>query len=228
MIEHKTIRSGPVRRRALGLGLAGALCLCLVSASPAQTVDCILAVFNGQVITLSDIRILDAFGFFPRDGTSSQADRLRAALDRFIGQMIVVDMTRGQSLVSEDRVEAAIRDMESRLSGPVFARNLEAFGLVRDDLKPYIEDRLLFEEVINSRFGGSVSVTLTEIEAYYDGTYLPAQKKSGAQAAPLLQVLNEIESLLKKDKIAVQADSWVAKLRGQGAVEIKDDCLKNL
>ena len=228
MIEQKTIKDGPSVRRALGFGLAAALCLCLAPASPAQTVDCVLALVNGQVITLSDIKILDAFGFFPQEEARPQADRLRAVLERFIGQKIVNDMAKGQSLVPEDKVEAAIRDLESRLSGPQFARNLEALGLVRDDLKPYVEDMLLFEEVINSRFGRSVAVTLNEIESYYDRTYLPARKKSGAQPAPLLQALNEIESLLRKDKIAAQADSWVANLRRQGSVEIKDDCLKSL
>jgi peptidyl-prolyl cis-trans isomerase SurA len=228
MIEQKTIKDSLSVRRALGLGLAAALCLCLVPASPAQPVDCILALVNGQVITLSDIKILDAFGFFPQEEVRPQADRLRAVLERFISQKIVIDMAKGQSLVPEDKVEAAIRDLESRLSGPEFGRNLEVLGLARDDLKPYVKDMVLFEEVINSRFGRSVTVTLNEIESYYDRTYLPARKKSGAQPAPLLQVLTEIESLLRKDKIAAQADSWIANLRRQGSVEIKDDCLKNL
>lgn len=228
MIELKTIKDNPSVRRVLGLGLAAALCLCLAPASPAQTVDCVLALVNGQVITLSDIKILDAFGFFPQEESRPQADRLRAVLERFIGQKIVIDMAKEQSLVPEDKVEAALRDLESRLSAPEFARNLEVLGLARDDLKPYVEDLLLFEEVINSRFGRSVTVTLNEIEFYYDRTYLPLRKKSGAQPAPLLQVLNEIESLLRKDKVAAQADSWVANLRRQGSVEIKDDCLKNL
>ena len=228
MIEQKTIKDSPSVRRALGLGLAAALCLCLAPASPAQTVDCVLALVNSQVITLSDIKILDAFGFFPQEEARPQADRLRAVLERFIGQKIVIDMAKEQNLVPEDKVEASLRDLESRLSAPEFARNLEALGLARDDLKPYVEDMLLFEEVIYSRFGRSVTVTLNEIESYYDRTYLPARKKSGAPPAPLLQVLNEIESLLKKDKIAAQADSWVANLRRQGSVEIKDDCLKNL
>jgi hypothetical protein len=216
------------RRPGRTLGLALVIVLALSRAGLPQNVDCLLAVVNGQAITLSDVRILDAAGVFPGVSSLPGADRLRAILEKIIDQRIVIDIAEEQVLISPERVEAGLRDLESRQPAADLDGKLDAMGLTRDDLKPYIEDMLLEREIINLRFGRSVAVSLKEIEDYYRQTYVPAQTSAGREPPPMLQVLTEVENLLKKDKVAAQAQTWIMNLRRQGSVRIMDDCLKSL
>jgi hypothetical protein len=217
-----------IGRAGRTLGLVIVLGLALGRGGFPQTVDCLLAVVNGHPVTLSDVRTLDAAGFFPGLSTLPEGDRLRAILDRAVDQRIVIDIAEEQVLIPSEKVEAGLRDLESRQPPAGLDRKLDALGLTRDDLKPYIEDMLLEREIINLRFGRSVAVSLKEIEDYYRQTYVPARKSAGLEPLPMLQVLSEVEELLKKDKIAAQAETWIKNLRRQGTVRLMDDCLKSV
>lgn len=210
------------------LGLALVACLALSRAGFPQTVDCLLAVVNGQAVTLSDVRIMDAASFFPGFSSLPEGDRLRAILDRIIDQRIVIDIAEEQVLIPPEKVEAGLRDLEDRQPAADLNRKLDALGLTLDDLKPFSKDMLLEQEIINLRFGRSVAVSLKEIEDYYRQTYVPARKSVGREPLPMLQVLNEVEDMLKKGKIAALAETWIKNMRRQGSVRIMDDCLKNL
>jgi len=216
------------RRPGRTVGLVLLVCLGLARGGLAQTVDCILAVVNGRAITLSDVRILDAFGFFPEYSGLAEGERLRAILDKVIERRIVIDIAEEQVLIPPEKVEAGLHDLEGRQPEADLSRKLEALGLMADDLKPYVEDMLLEREIINVRFGGSVTVSLKEIEDYYQQTYVPGRKSAGREPLPMLQVLSEVEDLLKKDKIAAQAETWIKNLRRQGSVRIMDGCLKSV
>jgi len=73
-----------------------------------------------------------------------------------------------------------------------------------------------------------VAVTLAEIETYYEETYIPGQKGKGLPATAMLQILAELETSVKNEKIRAQVESWVLSLRGQADVVLKDECLKLL
>jgi len=210
------------------LGLVLVVCLALARGGCAQTVDCILAVVNGQAVTLSDIRILDAFNFFPECSSPAEGERLRAILDKVIDRRIVIDIAKEQVLIPPEKIEAGLHELEGRQPEADLSRKFQALDLTADDLKPYVEDMLLEREIINFRFGRSVAASLKEIEDYYKQTYVPAQKSAGHEPLPMLQVLDEVENLLKKDKIAAQAETWIKNLRRQGSVRIMDGCLKSV
>jgi hypothetical protein len=224
MRRHERARRGESRPSLWGLGVL--LCLGWAQAGTAETADCILALVDDSPITLSDIRILDAFGLVPLKTPGSKSERLRAILEEIIGQKVVIDRARGSIAVPPDRVEAALDDLRRRLTPDEFEAKLAFWGLSPDDLKPYVEDQIVFQEIINLRFGRSVAVTLDEIESFYEGTYVPDQKKKGLSPAPLLQVLAELESTVRNEKIGGQVESWIRSLRGQAEVILKGECLK--
>jgi hypothetical protein len=41
----------------------------------------------------------------------------------------------------------------------------------------------------------------------------------------MIQVLDELEALLKKEKVAGQVDAWIKSLRDQSDIRINDNCL---
>jgi len=227
MMQHERRRQRfPGGRWLWGLGLM--LCLSAAQGGPAETVDCILALVDDSPVTLSDVRIAEAFGLVSFRAPSGTAGRLRAVLEELIDRKVVVEIARDLTPVPAGRVEAALDDIRRRLTASEFESRLDAFGLGPDDLKPYLDEQLTFQEIIDQRFSQSVAVTLKEIESYYERTYVPEQKTKGMTPLPMLQVLSELEATVRNEKIGSQVDSWIRNLRAQAEVILKDECLKNL
>ncbi len=63
-------------------------------------------------------------------------------------------------------------------------------------------------------------VSLNEIDTYYRESYIPAQKAKGLEPLPMVELLNEIESILKKEKIEKQVVDWIQNLRQKADVKI--------
>ena len=196
--------------------------------STAPPLDCILALVNDQPVTLADIKILDAFGLYDAEVGKAAGGRQRAILERLIDLRMVIDLVRERVALSPERTASARREALARLEPGRVERELARLGLVLDDLLPYLEEKLLYHEIISLRFGRSTIVTLKEIEAYYQKVYKPALEKRGQKPPPVLEVLNEIESLLKEEKIARQVDSWIKNLRQQADIQVFDACLNAL
>jgi hypothetical protein len=196
------------------------------SQSRPQVVDCIVAVVNKQVITLTDLRLVDRFGLYEIEEKAEAADRSARLLDKLIDQKVVLDLAAGSRAAEKAKVETSLESLIGRL-GPEKARaELEAFGLTPEDLKPYLEEKILCEIIIAERFAQSSSVSLKEIEAYYAETYVPAQKKLGLEPRPMIAMLDTIESEIKRVKAEAQVALWIKNLRKQAEIEIRMDCLK--
>ncbi|MBN2198913.1 MAG: hypothetical protein JW747_03600 [Candidatus Aminicenantes bacterium] len=183
-----------------------------------------MARVNDQPVTLIEVRILEAFGVFREDGASGP----REVLDRWIDLKIVIDLIKKTVSVSPERVAAARDRALAGMDGARAEEAFRAFDLEPDDLLPFFEQKLVFEEIIFMRFSRSAIVTLGEIESYYQKTYAPEQRSRGEEPRPLLEVLDRLEMLLKTEKIRSQAAAWVQNLRRQGDVRILEGCLNAL
>jgi hypothetical protein len=221
----KRMRTGTTLARLLTVG--GLLFLTAAfSRSSSQVVDCIVAVVNKQVITLIDLRLVDRFGIYETEKDADPAQRLTRLLDKMIDEKVVLDLAAGKTPVEKAKVEGALEDLIGRLGPDKTRLELEALGLTREDLKPYLEEKLSCEIIIAQRFAQSASVSLKEIEAYYAETYVPAQKKLGQEPRPMIAMLDAIELEIKKVKAEAQVALWIKNLRKQAEIEIRTDCLK--
>lgn len=190
------------------------------SAAAGEILDCVLARVNDQPITLFEVKMLEAFGLFREENIS----RSRDLLEKWINLKIVIDLVKERVSVPPERVAAA-RDLALEVLGAEEAEaRLRNSGLSRDNLLPYFEQKLVYEEIIFMRFSRSTIVTLREIESYYQETYIPAERSQGREPRPILDVLDELEALLKGEKIRSQVSSWVQNLRRQADVQIMDAC----
>lgn len=210
-----------------GIGLLLALGLAPGKALP-QVVDCILAEVDHQAITLSEVRIRDAFGILAGETSTERPLSRRALLERVIDCRVVIDFAQGEISATPPKVSSALAELRTNLPPGEFEARLARFGLQPQDLEPYVEEEVLFREIIDQRFGRSVAVTLAEIESYYEQTYIPAQKKEGLEPEPLVPILDEIEAEIRNTKIAVQVRTWIDGLRSRAEVVLKNDCLKIL
>ena len=194
-----------------------------IPAAGSQVEDCVAAVVNTRVITRIDLRIAGRFGLNSDDAGIESLERL---LDRLVEQKLVVDLAREQAAPGGEEIAAAVNALSLTLGPEGFRKGLEEFGLEEVDLRPYVEEQLIFRKVIASRFNQSAPVTLKEIEAHYQDVYVPDQKREGTVPAPMIQVLDRIEARIQERKREEQIAAWIGNLKAKADIRINRDCLK--
>lgn len=193
------------------------------AAAPAQTVNSIVAVVNGEVITLLDVLVTAEFGLA---ATDAEADPRQAALEALIDRKIVLDLAREARSADRAEVAAALAELRRSMGEEAFAAKLAKLGLAAKGLEPYLEERLLYERALNMRFSQSVPVSVTEIERHYRDIYVPEQTRLGRTAEPLDRASEAIEAKLRAGRRTQQMTSWVRDLRKRADIQIKKDRLK--
>lgn len=202
--------------------------LCLLGASilPAQTVNCLVAVVNGRAITLIDVQVVADFGLAPPSPEEIGKDPRFAALDALIDRAVVLDMTRDARSVDRGETTAALERIREELGESEFTRLLRVFGLHEKDLRPYVEERLLFERALALRFSRSLPVSQTEVERHYRDVYAPEQARLGMAPEPLSRVQSLLEARIREEALKRQTEGWIKDLRARSDIRINKDCLK--
>lgn len=191
-----------------------------------RIIDGIVAVVSGRIITLIDVHVVEAFGIAeglpapPGGGTD-----LRDVLEKLINQKVVLDLVRGRPPADPARIEAEIERITSGRGEEEAARRLARFGIERDDLRPYVEEKLGVETVIAERFSRSVTVSLDEIETRYRERYVPAEQAAGRIPRPFLEAVDVLEREIRTEKTAAQSNLWIQSLREQAEIEIRPELL---
>ncbi len=200
--------------------------LLAAAAGLGQTVNCVVAVVNGQIITLLDVEVAAEFGLGRAPAGEPGGDARLAALDTLIVRKLILDLAREVRGVSKEEIAAAVADLRRVLGETAFAAKLAKFGLAAKDLEPFLEDRILCERALALRFSQSIPVSVTEVERHYRDIYAPEQARLGVAAEPLDRVADKIESKIRDERRAEQTTGWVRDLRKRADIQIKKDCLK--
>lgn len=200
--------------------------LLAAAAGPAQTVNCLVAVVNGNIITLHDVQVATEFGLGREAGVEAGRDPRLAALDALIDRKVVLDLAREARGVSGEELDAALADLRRVVGEDAFAAKLSKFSLREKDLDLYLQDGLLYERALALRFSQTIPVSLTEVERHYRDSYVPEQTRLGQAAEPLDRVADRIESTIRDERRMKQTADWVRDLRKQADIRLKKDCLK--
>jgi parvulin-like peptidyl-prolyl isomerase len=131
------------------------LCVLAPRVAAAEIIDRVVAVVDGQVITLSDATAALQFGFVePQEG----ADPLRSAIDQLIErQLMLIEVERygppEPPAAAIDRAAAAVRarfESASRL-----ATALAQSGMAEDQLRRRLRDDLRIRAYLDQRFAAA-------------------------------------------------------------------------
>lgn len=197
------------------------LCLLFTGFARAEIVDRIVAVVNDEVITLTDVDISYRFGLF-EDLQGSQGDETRRRiLDRMIDQKLVVQLASESVSVGEEELEMSLSDVVQRTDPDIAGAALLQFGLDWDDLKSYLREKLSFQKVISQRFSRRIIVSIDEIEKHYEQVYVPSQREKNLSPQPMIEVLDQIERDLRREKVEDQVREWIDNLKRQANIQIK-------
>ncbi len=200
--------------------------LLAATAGLAQTVDCLVAVVNGDIITLHDVQVAVEFGLGHAAAGEEGTDPRLAVLEVLIDRMVVLDLAREARGVDQEEITAALASLRRGLGEEAFAAKLGKFGLAEKDLEPYLEDRILYDRALALRFSQTIPISLTEVERHYRDTYVPEQTRRGLAPEPLDRVADRIESTIRDERRAKQVNDWVRDLRKRADIQIRKDCLK--
>jgi hypothetical protein len=201
------------------VGLAG-----LPMAGP-QTVDCLVAVVNGQAVTLTDLQVAREFELFAGE-VEGRADDLRlAVLDALINQKVALEIAREPMTIGKDEIALAVDGLRAKLGPDIFLAKLRKFSLNEADLRPFLEERIRYARVVSTRFPATVPVSRGDVEKFYREVYVPERKAKGLEPEKMETIIPALESRVRENLKARQVAEWLRNIRNQAEVRINKDCL---
>jgi len=177
-------------------------------------VDRVLAVVDGQLVTLSDLRAARALGFV------KGADQ-PAALDALIDRLLV--MGESSRYAVEEPSPAGIDARVTALRESIWAPRVEAIlregGLSEEALRRQVRDDLV-AAYMSQRFAATAMPTDTEVEAYVVAHRDELLQAAGspASASALARVARD---RLSAERRAHLVADWVAGLRRRADISLK-------
>lgn len=206
----------------------GILCCCAVLflsgpgpiSALQETIDGIVAVVNDEVVTLTDVRIAKAFGFYNEGGTGVSELSYSEILDRTIERKLIVSLARQDLEVTPEEIASWLTRISSSLERGAMSELLQNFDMTTEELGAYGEELLLYGKIIDQRFSLTAAASLDEIETYYNQTYVPEQKERGEEPVPMMQILEEIEGAVKAEKSQSLITQWIQNMRRQAEIQL--------
>ncbi len=193
---------------------------CAAVFSSEEVIDRLVAVVNEEVITLTDLKIAEAFGVYDEELENGEGNRHSRILEKLIDQKLVMQLSGEEISVADEELEEALRRMTEKLGKSEVDGKMAEFGLAWDDLKECVQEKILYQTIIAQKFSKVNPVSVKEIEDYYQRTYVPAQKGKGAEPKPMMEILAEIESSIKQEKIKTQVEDWITNLKEKSDIQI--------
>lgn len=236
-------RTGTGCRQATGFRLrppaplvAGLLLVVLTPAaanaqgiSQGQLIDRIVAIVDGEVITLGQLRravalVASDFGAHlaacrePGNATgAAEADAIeQRALDCMIDGLLMFQHVRRfpQFGVRREDVDVEYaRVVGTFPSRQAFDEELRRRGLSPGEVHYDLERQLLVDNYIRLRYRDVVDVRSDELRRYYDEVLAPEMERQGAELPPLESVQEEIRLILREAEVNRRVEDWIADLR---------------
>jgi hypothetical protein len=186
-----------------------------------------VAVINEEVITLTDVQIVDAFGLWEDEIGREVENPLERILERMIDQKLVIQLSGEDVSIKTEEMDEFLMRITQRLGADEIDDRLLYFGLDREDLKDYIREKMSYQMIILQKFSKVNPVSLKDIEDYYNESYVPDQKDKGAEPQPMMEILDELESTIKQDKMKAQIVDWIRNLKEKSDIQIIKGRLKS-
>jgi hypothetical protein len=183
-------------------------------------VDGIVAVVNEEVITLTDFRIVHEFGIHRLDQENEPALSSRRILDGLIEQKLIILITNADINVRVVELERLYQQLSDSLGTELFQQKMAEFDLTREELYVYIREMSASRLMLAQRFQRTVSVTLREIEEYYEQTYVPEQRDKGQEPQPMVEILDMLEAEVKSEETNFLSEEWVRNLMKEADIRV--------
>jgi hypothetical protein len=172
-----------------------------------DVIDRILAVVNGEIITLSDLRtettMREILGEPPAKNDRELLDELidQHIIHAYLGQYPNANPSKAEL----DEAVSVITDTK---------------GLPIDMMRNAIREHLRVQFFIET-FGQSIRTSELEIQEYYDEVFVPAQRARGSTSIPALsEIVDRIRANVVDQKRAAEVKRWLEHARIMANIQI--------
>ncbi|NOR14603.1 MAG: hypothetical protein GQ544_02750 [Candidatus Aminicenantes bacterium] len=179
-----------------------------------------MAIVNDDVVTLTDVRLAKAFGFYDNHKGETGELSYQDILERTIERKLIIGLARQNLTVTAEEVSAWLLATTNNMEEDAIRQQFETFDITEEELGAYGKEVLLYQKIIDQRFSLTAAASLSEIEVYYNNTYLPEQQARGEEPAPMMQILEEIEAAVKANKSQNLGVVWIQNLRRQAEIQV--------
>jgi len=192
------------------------LLLVFTGATGADVVDRVLAVVNGHLITLSDVRRVADLGLIAAGGGGDPTD---VVLSQLIDRRLELEEVERYAPPEPDPAAIAARVTAIQLQQGAqtgFAARLAALGVDMSWLEQWLRDDLRIHAYVEQRFAGAMEVTAEEIENYlrqHQGEFVRNGQPLPAAEAQL--IARERVTATRRQALN---DDWLTGLRARAEI----------
>jgi peptidyl-prolyl cis-trans isomerase SurA len=193
------------------------LLLCLhAGAARADVIDRVLAVVNGHLITLSDVRRVVDLGLIAPGLSGDSTD---AVLAHLTDRRLVLEEVDRYAPPEPDAaaIAARVAAIQRQRSGPPgFEARLASLGVDVPWLEQWVRDDLRIQAYIEQRFAGAMEATDDEIENYFRehaGEFV-----RGGQPLPTAEAQTMARERVMAARRQVLTDEWLSGLRRRAEI----------
>ena len=194
------------------------------AAAAAEMVDRIVAVVNGDIIVLSELRqisrnYLDRMSdqFKVAGGDEQLREAERRILDQLIDEKLVnQEADRLAITFSEREVDMAVKDMQNRnkLNDAQFAAALAEEGLTMPKYREQLKSQMKKVRVIDQEIKSRIQVSKEEVDAYYEKHADDFNAEPEVRIQQIRLIIPPESSAGEVNRIQAQAESILAKIKG--------------
>ncbi len=197
-------------------------------ATRAQTLDRVVASVDYQAITDRDVEIEFHYeqllnGKLP--GGSPDAQVRNEIRDRLVEQALLAKEIPDSNVpaVTQESLASDWAELQRKFaSRQDFDAAVKAAGISDSQLLDRLRMRDAISALIDTRLRPQAWVEQSEIETYYNETFVPAYKQQNQGAVPSLDDVKEkIRSILTEEKVNKLLDEWISDLKGRHRVELR-------
>jgi peptidyl-prolyl cis-trans isomerase SurA len=215
----------------LPIAIVIVIVLCLV-ARAGETLDRIVASVDRHPITRSDVEQEARFTHLLEgvQGPVTPQEEI-TALGRLVDRSLVNNQIAvfGMVPVTKQDVDSRLLEMRKQIpeadSDRNWARLLEQSGLTPVDVAGRVAQEIQTLRFIDLRFRSEVRVGPRALQTYYDTKFVPEMKKKNVVAPPLDQVQDQIEAILREQRVNTLIGDWLKSLRSQSRIQTFDPSL---
>jgi hypothetical protein len=187
----------------------------------AAEIERVMALVDGVPVLLSDVQLCEAGGLVPR-GEGEDDASYRASV---VEALIALEL-RWQDLASAGAVErvavdldAAWRKIEKRAGGgEVLRQRLAGLGLAEPTLRELVRRAATVEAYAARRFAPFLRVTAEEVETVWQRRLASELAAQGVTAPSLDEVREQVEALIREEKLATEIERWTRELASRHQV----------
>ena len=197
------------RRTALVLILTAA------AAASAEVIDRVMAVVDGHLITLSDVRRAMTLHLVDRDGGAAGE---AIALERLIDRVLILQEVERYAPPEPERaaLDSEVRAVERRVTSGDLVATLTEVGASESWLRQWVRGDLRVRAYIDQRFAGAAEPTDEELENYFrqhpDEFTRNGQEMNEATARQLAR------TRVMATRRQVLVDDWLTGLRRRATI----------